>query len=651
MDKLDRMKQLVEQINKYNKYYYTFDAPLVSDSEWDKLYDELEALEKELNIKLENSPTNKVGDEILKGFKKVKHPKKLYSMDKRRDINDLVDWINDQQNKYGVNSFALEYKFDGLRIVLTYENGELKLGATRGNGVVGEDVTKQIETIKTLPKTIPYKGHVVVMGEAMIKKSVLEKYNLSSNEPLKNERNAAAGAIRNLDINIARNRNLDLFLYDILEIDSKEFNTQEGMHQFLKDNGFCTFDFFKILHNSNDIINEINEIDKNKSKLDILIDGAVIKVNDLFVRDKIGYTNKFPKWAVAFKFKAEEATSKILNIVWQVGRTGKITPIAEIEPTELAGATVKRATLNNYGDIIRKQVKINSNVFVRRSNEVIPEILGLAFDNPNSIEIEKPVFCPSCGAKLIEDGANLFCTNKNNCVEQINERINHFCSRNAMNIEGVSEKTISQFRENLKISNVADIYDIEKEELLKLDNFKDKKADNLISSIEKSKSPNFSNFIFALGINGVGDKTAQDLAKTFKTFEDLKNASIEQLIEIDEVGEVIGKNIFEYFKNPYNLEIISRLFTAGIKIQYNKIEEKFNPNLSGKTIVLTGVLDNYSRDEATKILQGYGAKVSGSVSKQTDLVLVGSSGAGSKLKKAKELGIKIITENEFEKFL
>jgi len=488
-----------------------------------------------------------------------------------------------------------------------------------------------------------------VMGEAMIRRSELERFNATSSEQLKNERNAAAGAIRNLDINVTKSRNLDLFFYDVLSIETDEFDSQKSMHEFMGSLGLSMWDYFKILETDEEILEEIERIDEYRNDLDIMIDGAVLKVNEVELREEIGYTNKFPKWAMAFKFEADERTSKVLNIVWQVGRTGKVTPIAEIEPVELAGATVKRATLNNFGDIQRKDVKLNSYVFVRRSNEVIPEILNVARHTEESKDIEKPLHCPSCNSLLIEDGANLFCKNPN-CNDKLNEKLTHFCSRNAMNIEGISSKTITQIREEYEITSFADLYCISFDQLLNLDKFKSKKSENLIKSIEKSKNPNFSNFLYALGIDGVGEKTASDLSKNYKDIETLKNASIEELSNIKDIGLVIAQNIYEYFHNEDSLKLIDKLFERGVKINYPNVEIKENEFITGKTFVLTGTLPNKSRDEASKIIEEYGGKVSSSVSSKTDYVLAGES-AGSKLEKAEKLGVKIIDEVTFDSFI
>lgn len=649
MNKYEEMKRIIKDINLYNYHYYVLDNPLISDKEWDKLYDKLLLLEKETGKIFANSPTQKVGGQILKGFKKVNHQKKLYSLNKANNFESLEKWLNDMRN-FGVKRFNLEYKFDGLRILVSYKNGKIVQCATRGNGTVGEDVTQQILTIKTLPHEINFKGDLVVMGEAMIRKSTLENYNKTAKEPLKNPRNAAAGAIRNLDINVARSRQLELILYDVLSISSKEFNTQSQMHQFLINNGFFVWDYFKTLDSNNEIKENIKRIDEIKNKLDILIDGAVVKVDDLVLRDEIGYTSKFPKWAIAYKFEAVESVTQVKNIIWQVGRTGKLTPIAEIEPIELAGAIVKRATLNNYGDIKRKDIKINSNVFVRRSNEVIPEILGIESHTLNSVEIEKPTYCPSCNSVLTKKGANLFCLNKTGCSDQIEDKIIHFCSRNAMNIEGISEKTAQMLRNKLNVYTFADLYNLTKEQLLTLNGFKDKKSENLINAIQKSKKVNFSNFIYALGINGVGEKIAKDLAKNFKTLNDLISATPEDFLKIYDIGVNISENISNYFQNNINLSILKELLDVGIIISYASNKAVFKKGLTDKNFVLTGTLEKYTRDEATKILESFGAKIQSSVSSHTDYVLVGEN-AGSKLEKAKKLNIEIINQKQFENMI
>ena len=645
MDKIKRIKELIQIINKHNYNYYVLDNPTIADREYDKIYDELVSLERDTGVVLPDSPTLKVGDVVLEGFKKHTHISRLYSLDKCNTFEELKSWIDGINKQYGEQEFTLEYKFDGLQMTVIYENGKLLKAATRGNGFVGEEVTNQVLTIKSIPLFINFKGKLVVQGEAMIRLSVLEEYNKTALEPLKNARNAAAGAIRNLDPRVTGSRNLDMFFYGVPYIEGKTFSTQTELMQFLVDNGFPVYNYSKLLNNFDDIKTEIQKIDIEKKNLDILIDGTVLKLNNIELRNDIGYTSKFPKWAVAFKFEAQELTTKLIDVVWQVGRTGKITPIGLVEPIELAGATVKRATLNNYGDIQRKKVQINANVFVRRSNEVIPEILGVASFNDSCYPILKPTNCPSCGANLVEDGANLFCPNYYGCPEQIEDRRTHYCSRNAMNIEGISEKTVAVLRTNLNVHTVADLYKITVADLLNLESFKDKKSLNLINSIEKSKNPNFSNFIYALGINGVGEKTAKDLAKHFGTIENLISATVEDLIVVNDIGEVIANNIYEFFRDEKQLNLINQLFNIGLIINYPVQTLKTNQAFTNKIIVLTGDLKNYKRSELTTILEGFGAKVTSSVSSKTDLVIVGEN-AGSKFNKAQSLGIKIMYEDE-----
>lgn len=645
MEVKEKMKKLIEEINKHNYQYYVLDKPIISDYEYDKLYYELVDLEKQIGLTLPNSPTLRVGGDILPGFKKFNHEISLYSLNKVQNYSELIKWVDNIKKDFPNADFSVEYKYDGLSIVVEYENGILKRAGTRGNGRVGEDVTAQVRTIKSVPLEIPFKDKIIIQGEGMITLSNLEKYNKIAKEPLKNARNAVAGAIRNLDPKETAKRNLDLFVYLVNYIENKKFNTQKEINDFLIQNNFKTAGFFKVYDTADNIINEIKKIDEIKSSLDILMDGVVIKVNQLNYREEIGYTTKFPKWAVAYKYDPEELSTKLRDIVWQVGRTGKLTPIALIEPVNLAGATISRATLNNMGDIKRKKVKLGARVFVRRSNEVIPEILGLAEDDENSKEISPPDRCPSCGGIITENGANLFCTNID-CPEQIVDSITHFTSKEAMNIEGLSDKTIQLLYDKLNLRKVSDIYELKYDDLIKLEGFKEKKVQNLLESIENSKKVGLSSFIFALGIKEVGIKTARDLVRNFKSFERIKNADLQELVNVRDIGDIVGKSIYDYFRNEKNLNEINNLFNKGIEIKKENINTE--NEFYGKIIVLTGGLKNYSRIEATKILEKLGAIVSQSVGKSTDLVLAGEE-AGSKLDKAKKFGIKIITENDFEK--
>ena len=643
MNKIDRMKQLIELIDKYNYAYYTLDNPLISDKEYDDLYYELVSLEKETGTILDNSPTQKVGDVVLDKFEKVKHEQKLYSLNKANNYEELKTWFYDMKNA-GATKFSLEYKYDGLRVVLKYENGILKNGATRGNGLVGENITEQIKTIKNIPKTINFRKKLIVMGEVLMKLSVLEKYNKNSNEPLKNARNAAAGALRNLDTKVTASRNLDAIIYDIQYIDDK-ITSQTMAHEFLKNQNFDTFDYFYTLDSFSEIVKHIDEVDKIKNTLDILIDGMVIKVDDYNIREKVGFTEKFPKWAIAYKFEAQELTSIVKNVVWQVGRTGKLTPVCEIEPIELAGATVTHATLNNYDDIKRKDVAIGSRVFVRRSNEVIPEILGVAEHLQNSKKIDLPTICPCCKTKLIYDDINLFCPN-DNCPERIVAKITHFASKNAMNIEGLSEKTVNLLYNTLNITKVTQLYELTSNDLSVLEGFKSKKINNLLQSIEKSKNVELSNFIYALGINGVGQKTAKDIAKKFGSIENVETASIDDLLEIKDIGDIIAKNIVDFFNNKNNIDLIEDLIKLGVTVLSSNKINNINNMFFGKTVVITGTLKNFSREEATKLLENFGSNVTNSISSKTDYLLCGEN-PGSKLTKAKNLGVNVIGEDIF----
>ncbi len=648
MNKNERMKFLVEELNKHNYNYYVLDNPTISDKEYDKLYYELVDLEKELGIVLPSSPTQRVGGEILDKFQKHRHEVRLYSMNKVRDFDDLAKFMNDMA-KYQKNpTFSLEYKFDGLTVVVEYNNGEFIRATTRGNGEIGEDVSLQVKTIKSVPLTIPFKNHLIVQGEGMMTQKAFKKYNKTASEPLKNPRNGVAGAIRNLDTKETAKRNLDWFCYSILLSEDKTFSSQEEMHNFLIENGFLVGDYFKIISTLKEAEEEIEKIDKIKDKLDVMIDGMVIKLNETKHREEIGYTNKFPKWAMAFKFEALETSTILKDVVWQVGRTGKVSPIAILEPVELAGATIQRATLNNIEDIRKKNVYKNSRVFIRRSNEVIPEVLGLAEKLENSEKIEEPKICPCCHSPLVKKGPLLYCKNRDGCKEQIISRLTHFVDREAFNIEGLSEKTLWQCHQKLGVSEFSDLYKLKEEDLLKLDNFKDKKTKNIINSINNSKNVDFYRFIFALGISEVGIKTAKDLAKRFITFDKLKNATKEELLDVEDIGDVIADNILEYFQDEENLKEINRLFDAGITI--NESNLVIGEKLKGLTFVLTGTLPNYTRPEMSEIIEKNGGKVASSVSKNTSFVLAGEE-AGSKLDKAKSLGVKVISEEEMLKML
>lgn len=644
---ISKMNGLIEKINKASYHYYVLDNPIISDKEWDKMYYELLDLEKESGIVLDNSPSKKVGGEVLSGFKKITHKNKLYSLGKAQSISEIIDWNTRNQNiSHFDEEYSVEYKFDGLSLAITYNNGKLILASTRGNGEIGEDVTEQVKTIRTVPLTIDYKGYIVVQGEGIIKLSELEKYNLTSDEKLKNARNAVAGAIRNLDPKITAKRKLDFFAYNINYAPDLKFKSQIEMFDFLKEQGFLTGKYLKIVHSIEEIENCINETQKERPKLDYLIDGLVIKINKTNIRDILGSTEKVPRWAVAYKFEAEETSTILNSITWQVGRTGKITPVAELEPTELCGVTIKRATLNNYNDILRKKVKIGDRVFIRRSNDVIPEILSVAETYDSSKIIEKPTTCPCCGSNLIDTETELYCENHLGCKAQIILKLNQFSSRDAMNIDGLSVKILEQLYDKFNVKTFSDLYKITSKELASLEGFKDKKINNILNSIKKSKNVKLGNFIYALGIGNIGKKTAKQLAKHYKNITNLANATLEDLVKLDDIAEITASEIVHYFQNEDNKKEIDELLSHEVNIAEHETTASSGGYFENKKVVLTGTLSKYSRKEAEDLIESQGGTTSSSVTSATDIVLVGEN-PGSKYDKAKKLGIYIMFEDEF----
>lgn len=644
---MDKMRELVDILNKYAYEYYVLDNPTVSDKEYDKLYDELVKLEKSTGQVLFDSPTKRVGGEPISEFKKHTHIERLYSLDKATSFEEL-DAFEKRINKNGDDLiYTVEYKFDGLTICITYENGKFVRATTRGNGVTGEDVTAQVLTSKSFPLVISYKGTVEVQGEAVMRLSVLEEYNKTADEPLKNARNAVAGAIRNLDPKVTEKRKIDIMFYNVNYMSEPIVHTQVEGVEFLKKEGFKVHPFLKVCKGFDQVKQAINEIEEARKTLDILTDGAVVKINDYEKRKELGFTDKFPRWAIAYKFEAEEVTTILKDVKWQVGRTGRLTPLGIVEPVELAGATVGKATLNNYGDLKRKGVMIGARILIRRSNEVIPEILGTTEVNETCVEVEKPTTCPYCGATLVENGANLFCPNVH-CKPRVIARLSNFACKNGVNIDGFSEMTATLLNEKFGVENPSELYTLEKEKILSLEGFKEAKTENLFTAIENSKKVPYNNFIFALGIDNVGKKTAKDLSKRFKTIDELKGASFEELVSIPEIGEVIAKCIYNYFTNDFNLKEMEKLFSCGVEILYENAEKK--GIFSGEKIVLTGTLADFKRDEAGKIIEDLGGEIMSSVSKNTTLVLAGEN-AGSKLDKANALGIKIIDEETFKSMI
>lgn len=661
MDKKEKIKELVEQLNNYSYKYYVLDDPSVTDKEYDKIYDELKKLEEETGFVLPYSPTLRVGDIVLDGFEKYTHKAKLWSLDKAQSIEEIIDWhnrnvkfVNDMRLK-GENLPDLKYvltkKFDGLTINLTYnEEGVMEIAATRGTGNIGENVTAQVKTIKSIPLKIKNNHILEVHGEAVMTQEAFDKYNESAQVPLKNLRNGAAGALRNLNVKETARRNLSAFFYDIGYKEGSPFKTYLEMLNFIKEKGLPMDDYMKVCTTIDEIQEQIDYINSIRFDLNYDIDGLVVAIDDMRTRELMGYTVKFPKWAIAYKFEAQEATTKLLGVEWNVGRSGRLAPTAILEPVELAGVTVKRATLNNMDDIARKGVKIGADVFVRRSNDVIPEIMGIVPETLDGAEdIKPPTECPACGSHIILDGAHYFCENTLSCKPQMVKSIVHYACREAMNIAGFSERTAEQLFEKLNIKSISDLYKLKEEELIGLEKFGPKKAQNLLEAIENSKECELHAFIYALGIPNVGVKTAKDLVSRFKSIEGLKNATFEELVSVPDVGDIVAQDVMSFFKEEKVLETIDELLELGVNPKFEEVEVTENPFM-GKTVVATGSLQNYSRSEIKEKLESLGAKVAGSVSKKTDYVIAGEA-AGSKLTKAQELGVKVLSEEEFEEIL
>ncbi|MDD7350981.1 MAG: NAD-dependent DNA ligase LigA [Clostridia bacterium] len=638
---MDEMRALVDKLNRYAYQYYVLDEPTIADVEYDRLYDRLVAMEKASGVVLADSPTVRVGGQPLSKFESVRHLGRLYSLDKCQSKEELRAWLEKLKTADGkLPTCSLEYKYDGLTINLTYENGELVRGATRGNGVEGEDVTAQVKTIKSVPLKIDYKGVLEVQGEGIMRLSELQKYNAKEGvTPLKNARNGVAGAIRNLDPKVTAERNLEVNVYNVNFID-KPFESGSDMIKFLRDNKFRVSGKFELYDDIDDIIAGVDAIGESRDSLDFLIDGAVIKVDDVATRERLGFTEKFPRWAMAFKYPAQEATTIVKDVVWQVSRTGKLNPLAILEPVELAGVTVSRATLNNYSEILRKDIKIGSRVFVRRSNDVIPEIMGVAEHYPNSKEIDKPTVCPACGSPVEWQGAFVKCTNYKNCVPAVVSALTHFVSKEAMNIEGLSEKTIETLMEEGVLSNFVDIYRLKAEDFEGIEGFKETKINNILTAINDSKNTTLARLIFALGIANIGKKASKQLAEKFGSMENLQRASIEDLTAIEDFGEIMASSVIDYFANPEHVKAIEELYALGVKI---KEEEVRSGAMTGYVVVLTGSLPTLKRSQAKQLIEEHGGKTADSVSKAVNLVVAGED-AGSKLDKATKLGIKIIDE-------
>ncbi len=644
---MNKAREIIDKLNRWSYEYYTLDNPTVSDAEYDALYDELVKIEKVSGIIFPDSPTRRVGGELLKGFAEHTHLARLYSLDKCKTEEELRSFVEKIKKEDESATFTVEYKYDGLTINLTYKDGYLERATTRGDGVKGEDVTAQILTSKSVPLSIPSKGLYEVQGEAIMKLSTLKKYNETAVEPLKNARNAVAGAVRNLDTAETAKRSPEVVCYNVGYFEGREFSSQSDMNKFIQNNGFRGGYYFKKASTVDEVINAVREIESTRSSLDFLIDGAVIKADSLALHERLGYTEKFPRFAIAYKFKAEEMTTTLEKVVWQVSRTGKLNPLAILTPVDIGGVTVKKATLNNYEDLTRKGVKINSKVFVRRSNDVIPEITGVSEHSENSYPVEKPTVCPVCSSPLRYEDVFIYCTNKESCISQTVSALEHFCSKDCMDIEGLSEKTLEQLYNELGVRKPVDLYSLTLDNLLTLDGFKEKKAQNVLSALEKSKSVELWRFIHALGIKGVGKKASKQLEDNFKTLQNIMSANKEQILGIEDFGEITADNILNYFADSNNAEQVEKLLAVGFTFPE---KERKSGVFEGICAVLTGTLERFKRSEAKALIENAGGEVADSISSRVNLLIAGES-AGSKLKKAEKLNIKIISEEEFVKLL
>ncbi len=657
-----RIQELREKTEYYAQKYYDEDKPEISDFEYDMLMLELRNLEKE-NPEFINkeSLTQKVGGHVKEGFEKVTHEVPLQSLQdifSIEEIDEFDERIRKKAEENGIQEikYVVETKIDGLSAALEYKNGKFVRGATRGNGLVGEDVTHNLRTIKSIPMEINDKIDIIVRGEVFIAKEDFEKMNQereeNEEELFANARNAAAGSLRQLDSKITEKRPLDIYIFNVQKIEGKKFNSHFEELEYLKKLGFNVNPIRVVCNNLQDIKKTIEEIGEKREKLTFGIDGAVIKIDNLKFREILGSTAKTPRWAIAYKYPPEQKETILKDIICQVGRTGVITPMAILDPVKVAGSTISKTTLHNEDFIKEKEIKIGDTVVIQKAGDVIPEIVKVIKEKRTGEEynFEMPEKCPVCGAEAIrEEGeAAVRCTGIE-CPAKLFRNLVHFVSREAMNIEGLGENIIQQLLENGLISNIADIYELKFEDIASLKKNGKKFAQNLIDSINESKNSDLYRLITALGIRHVGGKASKLLARKYKTIDNLTKATFEELSEINDVGEVMANSIIEFFTQDQTLDLIHKLKLAGVNT-VSLQEENTDNRFEGKTFVLTGSLENYTRKEAEDIIEKFGGKTSSSVSKKTDYVLAGNE-AGSKLSKAESLGITVISEDEFSNLI
>ncbi len=653
----ERYDELIKLIEKANYDYYTLDNPTVTDREYDNWMSELlDIEERHPEIKRKDSPSEKIGGEVISEFKKVEHKIGMFSISDVFNESEIVAFDERIRKEFPNPSYVCELKIDGLAVSLQYEKGILKRAATRGNGLVGEDITHNVKTIGTIPLRLNKPVDIEVRGEIYMPLKAFNELNekrLENGEPIfQNPRNAAAGSIRQLDSSVAKSRKLDAFLYHVPETDKK---THYEALMELKDLGFIVNPNIRLVKNIDEILDYINEWTARREELPYDIDGIVIKVNDIHMQRELGFTAKYPRWVIAYKFPAEDVKTRLTDIVCTVGRTGQITPNAVFDPVKVMGSTIRRATLHNGDYINSKNLKIGDNIFVHKAGDVIPEVVGPCLEDRtgNEREFVMPDKCPICGVSLVltDSGIDLKCPN-DLCPARNIESLIHFCDRKAMNIEGLGERIIEDFYNMKFITNIIDIYNIKdrKEELIELEGFGDKSVNKLLDNIEKSKENSLEKLLFAIGISGIGEKNAKILAKKFMNIDNLMNASLEDLTNISDVGPILANSIYNFFRDEDNIKLINDLKNIGMNMNYLGAQIKENEELLNKRIVVTGTLKKYTRDEIQNLIELNGGLWSTSVTKKTYAVIVGEN-PGSKYDKAKELNIPIWTEEDFDKVI
>ena len=652
---MDRMKELVQILNEACHDYYVLDNPKITDQEYDDYYRELEELEKQYpDMILENSPTKRVGGKVIAEFKKITHQIPMMSLGDVFNEEEVREFDNRIKKEISNPKYVCELKIDGLSVSLVYENGKLVRAATRGDGVVGEDITHNVETIKSVPLTIDIKEYIEVRGEIYMPKKSFEKLNeerqKQNNSLFANPRNAAAGSVRQLDSSIAAKRNLSTFIYHLPEHDKYDIKTHYDSLKFMENLGFIVNPNIVLANNIEEVINYINEWQDKRKDLPYEIDGIVIKVNDFNEQKKLGYTSRTPKWAIAYKFPAEEVLTKINDVEFCVGRTGKVTPRADLNPVHLAGSIVKSVTLHNEDYINEKEIMIGDTISIHKAGDVIPEVVEVKKERRtgNEQKIVMPSTCPICGGEVIrrEQEAAYYCLNPN-CDARNIEGLIHFSSRDTMNIEGFGENIVEDFYNMGYLKTIIDFYKLHnyKKELQELEGFGEKSINNLLNEIEESKKNSLEKLLFALGIRHVGKNTAKILARYYKNMDNLFKTTKEELSSIKDIGDIIAESIYEYINNPINIKLIEDLKEVNMNMNYlGEIIE--DDNFKDKTFVLTGSLEKFTREEATNKIESLGGKVTSSVTKKTDVVIVGSN-PGSKYDKAKELNITIWSEDDY----